>query len=317
MYKEQTLPQKRYYLDSVKSFLFGSRSSYGLIFTIILYLLLIAIGFVYLYPLLFMFITSMKSPTDLLNPMVQWVPSEFYFGNYIKAYRVLDYPNTLAASAMISVIPSIIQTAVCSVIGYGLARYRFPGKNLIFILILATFIIPAQNTVIPQMLTYRSYGLLGNLFSLILPAIVGQGFKSAIFILIFYQTFQSLPKVLEEAARLDGASDMKIFLQIAIPAAIPSFIISLIFSVVWYWNETYLTVIFLEGGIQSLPMQLTKFVQAYENLYPPGMVNIFDRINEAVKLSGTFLNILPLLLMYFVLQKWFVESIERTGITGE
>jgi multiple sugar transport system permease protein len=167
------------------------------------------------------------------------------------------------------------------------------------------------------MLTYKSYGLLGNIFSIILPAILGQGFKSAIFILIFYQTFVSLPKVLEEAARLDGASDLKIFLQIAIPAAVPAFIISIIFSTVWYWNETYLTVIFLEGGLQSLPMQLSKFVQAYENLYPPGMVNIFDRINEAVKLSGTFLNILPLLLMYFVMQKWFVESIERSGITGE
>ena len=93
--------------------------------------------------------------------------------------------------------------------------------------------------------------------------------------------------------------------------------IDIIFSTVWYWNETYLTVIFLEGGIQSLPMQLAKFTQAYENLYPPGVVNIFDRLNEAVKLSGTFLNILPLLLMYFALQKWFVESIERTGLTGE
>jgi multiple sugar transport system permease protein len=126
-----------------------------------------------------------------------------------------------------------------------------------------------------------------------------------------------LPKVLEEAARLDGASDLTIFFRIAVPAAVPAYIISVIFSTVWYWNETYTTVIFLEGGIQTLPMQLSKFVQAYENLYPPGMVNIFDRLNEAVKLSGTFLNILPLLLMYFVLQKWFVESIERTGITGE
>jgi multiple sugar transport system permease protein len=167
------------------------------------------------------------------------------------------------------------------------------------------------------MLTYKSFGLLGNIFSLILPATVGQGFKSAIFILIFYQTFQSLPKVLEEAARLDGASDIKIFVQLALPAAIPAFIISIIFSVVWYWNETYLTVIFLEGGITSLPMQLSKFVQAYQNLYPPGTVNIFDRLNEAVKLSGTFLNILPLLVLYFILQKWFVESIERSGITGE
>ncbi|MEW5987925.1 MAG: carbohydrate ABC transporter permease, partial [Chloroflexota bacterium] len=212
---------------------------------------------------------------------------------------------------------SVLQAIVCSLVGYGLARYRFRGKNLIFILILATFIIPAQNTVIPQMLTYRNLGLLGNILALILPAVMGQGYKSAIFILIFYQTFLTLPKVLEEAARLDGASDLEIFLRIALPAAVPAYIITVIFSTVWYWNETYLTVIFLEGGIKSLPMQLTKFVQAYENLYPPGTVNIFDRLNEAVKLSGTFLNILPLLLMYFVLQKWFVESVERSGIAGE
>ena len=301
----------------LKRFFLGSRTTYGLIFNVILYLLLIAIGFVYLYPLLFMFVTSMKSAPDLLNPMVQWVPTEIYFGNYVKAFRVLDYPNTLLSSILISLVPSVVQAAVCSVIGYGLARYRFWGKNFMFMLILATFIIPAQTTIIPQMLTYKSLGLLGNILSLILPALMGQGFRSAIFILIFYQTFLSLPKVLEEAARLDGASDLKIFVQVALPAAIPSFIIAIIFSTVWYWNETYLTVVFLEGGIQSLPMQLSKFVQAYENLYPPGMVNIFDRLNEAVKLAGTFLNILPLLLMYFILQKWFVESVERSVITGE
>ncbi len=304
-------------LDAAKGFLFGSRSSYGLIFSLLLYLLLIAIGFVYLYPLLFMLVTSLKSPSDLLNPMVQWVPTELYTGNYEKAYLVLDYPNTLVSSILISVVPSLIQAIVCSLVGYGLARYRFWGKNLLFMLILATFIIPAQNTVIPQMLTYKQFGLLGSSLSLILPALVGQGYKSAIFILIFYQTFLSLPKVLEEAARLDGASDLKIFTSIALPSAAPAFIVSIIFSIVWYWNETYLTIIFLEGGVQTLPMQLAKFTQAYENMYPPGVVNIFDRLNEAIKLSGTFLNILPLLLMYFVLQKWFVESIERTGITGE
>ncbi len=313
------LPQRveRVHVDKLRSIFLGSRSSNGLLFNIALYSLLTAIGFVYLYPLLFMFVTSLKSPADLLNPMVQWIPSEVYAGNYEKAYRVLDYPRTFASSVLVSLAPSLVQIAVASLVGYGLARYRFRGKYLILILILATFIIPAQNTVIPQMLTYRQFNLLGSVWSLILPALFGQGYRSAIFILIFYQTFLSLPKALEEAARLDGASDMTIFLRIALPAAVPSFIISLIFSVVWYWNETYLTVVFLEGGIQTLPMQLAKFVQAYENLYPPGTVNIFDRLNEAVKLSGTFLNILPLLLMYFVLQKWFVESVERTGITGE
>ncbi len=304
-------------VERTRGILFGSRAHRGLTFTIVLYLLLIAIGFVYLQPLLFMFITSIKSSGDLLNPMVQWVPSELYLGNYLRAFRVLDYPETLLQSILISVTPSLLQTLVCSLVGYGLARYRFRGKSIIFVLLLATFIIPPQNTVIPQMLTYRDLGLLGNPLALILPAVMGQGYKSAIFVLIFYQSFISLPKVLEESARLDGASDLRIFFNIAVPSAIPAYIVAFIFSVVWYWNETFLTGIFLEGGVTTLPMQLSRFTQAYENLYPPGTVNIFDRLNEAVKMSGTFLNILPLLVMYFVLQRWFVESVEMTGITGE
>jgi multiple sugar transport system permease protein len=306
-----------FYDTRLKSFLFGNREDYGLVVKVMLYLLLIAIGFVYLYPLLFMFVTSMKSPQDLLNSMIQWVPSEFYVGNYTKAFRVLNYPINFLVSAFVAVVPSLLQAAVASLVGWGLARYRFRGRNLIFILLMATFIIPAQTTVIPQMLAYKSLGLLGNVFSLIIPALFGQGYRSAIFVLIFYQSFSTFPKALEEAARLDGASEREIFLKIAVPSAVPAFIVSIIFSIVWYWNETYLTSIFLSGGVSTLPMQLSKFVQAYENLYPPGMVNIFDRLNEAVKLSGTFLNILPLMIMYFVLQKWFVESVERTGLTGE
>lgn len=309
------LPRWNY--ERIRSFFFGSRTHYGLIFLLVLYTVLVVIAFVYLYPLLYMFITSMKSPQDLLNPMVQWVPTQFYVENYLKAFRVLNYPHTFLNSLITSLIPSLIQAVVCSLVGYGLARFRFPGKRLIFALMLATFIIPPQNTVLPQMLTYREYGLLGSIYSLILPAAVGQGFKSAIFILIFYQSFSTIPRVLEESARLDGASELTIFLRIALPNALPAYVVTVLFSTVWYWNETFLTVIFLEGGIQTLPMQLSKFVQAYENLYPPGVVNIFDRINEAVKLSGTFLNIVPLLVLYFILQRWFVESVERTGVTGE
>ncbi|MBN8590502.1 MAG: carbohydrate ABC transporter permease [Anaerolineae bacterium] len=264
-----------------------------------------------------MFVNSLKSPEDLLNPMVQWVPTELYLGNYVRSFRVLNYPETILSSMLVSLVPSLLQTFVASLVGYGLARYRFWGKPLVFALLLITFIIPPQNTVISQMLTYRNLGLLGSPLALILPALLGQGYRSAIFILIFYQSFTTLPKVLEESARLDGATDLYIFLTIAVPSALPAYIVSFIFSTVWYWNETFLTSIFLEGGVTTLPMQLSRFSQAYENLYPPGVVNIFERLNEAVKMSGTFLNILPLLVMYFVLQRWFVESIEMTGITGE
>ena len=304
-------------IANIKGFFFGTRSHHGLVLTTILYLLLLAIGFVYLYPLLFMLVTSLKSPSDLLNAMVQWIPTQIYFDNYVRAFHVMNYPKTLVSSILFSVAPSLIQTLVCSLIGYGLARYRFWGKSLLFALILATFIIPAQNTFIPQLLIFKSYGLLGNILCLILPALAGQGLRSAVFILIFYQTYLSLPKVLEEAARLDGASDLRIFLSIAVPGAMPAYIISLIFSIVWYWNETFLTLIFLGGKIQTLPLKLSQFVWAYENIYPAGMTSIFDRMNEAIKMSGTFLVILPLLVMYFLLQRWFVESVERSGITGE
>ncbi len=307
---------KRWTIDRIRQILLGSRSRHGIIPLTLLYAILTAIGFVYLYPLLFMAVTSFKSPDDLLNPMVQWVPTQLYWGNYLKAYRVLAYTDTLIATVLVSVVPTLAQVWTCALVGYGLARYRFWGKTLLFLLIFATFIIPPQDTVIPQMLTYRRLGLLGNNLALIIPALLGQGFKSAIFILIFYQNFLSLPRALEESARLDGATDFSIFTRIALPGAVPAFIVSIIFSIVWYWNETYLTTIFLEGGVQTLPMQLAKFTQAYENLYPSGMVNIFDRLNEAVKMSGTFLTILPLLVLYFVLQRWFVESIERSGLAG-
>jgi multiple sugar transport system permease protein len=317
MLKRHQINFKNISLADIKGFFFGNRSRYGLVFSTVLYMLLLAIGFVYLYPLLFMFVNSLKSPSDLLNTMVQWIPTQLYFDNYVRAFHVLEYPKTLLSSILVSVVPSLIQTVVCSLVGYGLARYKFWGKSLLFILILATFIIPAQNTFIPQMLTYKRFGLLGNVLCLILPALFGQGLKSAVFILIFYQTYLSLPRVLEEAARLDGASDLKIFLSIAVPGALPAYIISMIFSVVWYWNETFLILIYLGGKIQTLPLQLSQFVSAYQNLYPAGMVSIFDRLNEAIKMSGTFLVILPLLVMYFLLQRWFVESVERSGIAGE
>ncbi|MEF3274828.1 MAG: carbohydrate ABC transporter permease [Chloroflexus sp.] len=308
---------QRLRIEYLRRIVWGAHNRPGILPTFLLYAILIAIGFVYLYPLLFMAITSFKSPDDLLNPMVQWVPTALYLGNYQKAYRVLNYIDTLRTTVIISVTPTVLQVVVCALIGYGLARYRLWGKPLLFALIFATFVIPPQNTIIPQMLNYRYLNLLGNPLSLIIPAALGQGFKSAIFILIFYQNFLSLPRALEEAARLDGASDLGIFWRIALPGAVPAFIVSFIFSVVWYWNETYLTTVFLEGGLQTLPMQLARFTQAYENLYPASMVNIFDRINEAVKMSGTFLTILPLLVMYFLLQRWFVESIERSGLAGE
>jgi multiple sugar transport system permease protein len=163
---------------------------------------------------------------------------------------------------------------------------------------------------------YANYGLLGSIRTFIYPAILGQGFNGAIFILIFYSFFKMIPKSLEESAQLDGASPFKVFTKIAIPLAIPAIIIVFLFSFVWYYNETFLSGLYLRGSsVLTLPLRVEQFFINYTALFPEGTQA--RELMQAAKLAGNILTILPLLILYFFTQKHFVESIDRTGITGE
>ncbi|MDE6919508.1 MAG: ABC transporter permease subunit, partial [Lachnospiraceae bacterium] len=145
------------------------------------------------------------------------------------------------------------------------------------------------------------------------------------FILIFFNFFRQIPKVLIEAAKIDGAGHFKIFRKIALPSAAPAILVVFLFSIVWYWNESYLTQLYVVGAFtsnanayhwSSLIVSLKNFENSYNtarSVAGSGMVDI----NESIKMAGTMLSILPLLIMYLVLQKQFVESVDRTGITGE
>ena len=306
-----------YAKKKTRRLLFGMQGTDGLVTKLLIYGLLIGIGFVYLFPLLFMGANSFKSLDDLLNPLVNWIPSELYLDNYKRAFSVLDFFPLLLETLYVTVLPAIAQTVVAAFIGYGFARFTFRGKNILFILVLATFIIPPQVTMIPRYLFYNTLDILGSIQAFLLPAMFGQGLNSAIFILIFYQFFRMMPKALEEAAQLDGAGHFRIFLTIAIPMAVPAFIISFLFSFVWYWNETYLASIFFGDALTTLPIQLQKFVATYEKMFPAEMGLSGNKLNEGIKMAGTMLTVLPLLIVYFITQRWFVEGVDRSGITGE
>lgn len=312
----KTLLHGKYYLKSKRLFL-GMQGTDGLIFKILIYGLLIGIGFVYLYPLLYMGDYSFKSLDDLLNPLVNWIPTNFYLGNYIKANQVLSFFPTLLETLYVTVLPAAAQTAVSAIIGYGLARFDFRGKKVLFVLILSTFIIPPQVTLIPRYLFFNELNILGSIKAFLLPATFGQGLNSAIFILIFYQFFRMVPKALEEAAQIDGAGHFRIFFTIALPMAVPAFIISFLFSFVWYWNETYLAAIYFGDQLTTLPLQLEKFEATFQQMFPAQMGLGGNQINEGIKMAGTLLSILPLLIVYFITQRWFVEGVDRSGITGE
>ncbi len=282
------------------------------------YFTLLLIGFVFIYPVIYIVSYSFMDTEDLVNPLVRWLPTKLYIGNFSEAARVLDFAPTLMKTLIVTVLPSILQTISASIVGYGFSRFRFPGKKIMLAALLATFIIPPQVTMIPQVLMFRDLKLLETIWAFILPATFTQGIRSAIFVLIFYQFFNMLPRSLEEAAKIDGASTFKIFYRIAVPSATPAYIIAFLFSLVWYWNETTLTALYLGEKWATLPLKLQNFAVTFRRLYPADPYSVVGKnLNEAIVMAGTFLTLIPLLMIYFFTQSWFVESIDRTGITGE
>jgi len=309
--------------EKIRKYFMGSKDREGAIPLTFKYVLLIGIGFVYLYPLLYMLSTSLMSIDDLLDSSIKWIPSTLYLNNIISAYKVMDFLKSLRDSVLIAGVPTLIQLCSCAFIGYGFARFEFKGKKIMMGLLLFSFILPAQVTMMPNYVLLTNLQLIGKLSAFNLPALLGQGIKAQIFILIFYNFFKQVPQALIEAAHIDGAGYFKSFFRISIPSAAPAILVVFLFSIVWYWNESYLTSLYITGlgtgksnNWTTLVMELKNFTNIYEQ-YNQGNQQQLGNINESIKMAGTMLSILPLLIMYGFLQKYFVESIDKTGITGE
>jgi len=299
----------------IKLRLFGYNMD-GSLFQFLNQAILLLFAFIFIYPLIKMVSYSFMSLEDLTDPMVGLIPRQFYLKNYTESLKVLDYRSTLIKTVMVSLLPALLQTLSTSLAGYGLARFDFPGKKLILFLVIASFMIPDQVLSIPQFLMFKDMKLLGTLFAYLLPAVFGQGFKSSIFILIFYAFFKQIPQSLEEAAEIDGAKPWVVFTRVAVPIAFPAYFLTFVFSFVFYWNETYLAAMLLGKNWQTLPLKLQQFSAAFEKMYPKDPLKQ-KGLNEAVEMAGTFLNILPLLVFYFFIQKKLVKSVDKAGITGE
>ena len=307
--------------DKFRKFMLGTKEKQGFLKVFCIYALLTCIGFIYLNPILHMISRSFMSLNDLLDSSVNWIPSAIDLSNYAQAAKSMDFWRSLGMSIIIAGVPTICNLVSCAVIGYGLARFEFPGRNVVIGIILFTFILPSQITMISTYLLYTNMGILGTLWAFILPSLLGMGINAPIFIMIFWQFFKQVPKVLIEAAQIDGAGYLKSFFKISLPSAAPAIITVSLFSFVWYWNESYLTELYVSGvkvktGWTSLVIQLDNFATNY-NSYAQTATDGATRLNESINMAGTMLSVLPLMLMYFILQRYFVESIDRTGITGE
>ncbi len=284
---------------------------------LIFYFLLITVGFVFLYPLLYMVITAFMTTEDLINPTIMWVPTKLALSNFSMVWEALEYPKALVTSIIFVTFCAFFQTLSCALMGYALAKFDIPLKKLWVVILVILFVIPTDVMTIPRYVLFNNYGLIGSPLSMILPAALGQGLKSTIFILIFMNGFASVPKSFDEAASLDGAGKFKIFTHIAIPMATPVITLCVIFSVVWYWNDTAQTAMLVGGDFGTLPLQLQQFDGAFNNMVGAGFGDASNRLNECFQFAAVLLTIVPLIIFYLVMQKHFVKGIESSGITGE
>lgn len=312
--------------EKLKRVILGNAEKRGLLGSFVVYLLLIIISFIFLYPVLYMISRSLMSRNDLLDSSAMWIPSSITFYNYESAILTMDYWMSLLKNLYLAMVPTLAQVFICSMVGYGFARYNFPLKKVWMGILILAFLLPSQTTALPNYLVFQNLRMIdGTIKPFLITSILGQGFKSTLCILIFYNFHRQVPQSLIEAAEIDGAGHLKAYFRIAIPLAGAAIVVVTLFSFVWYWNETYLVRNYLgygttrATGLTTLMLELNAFEDSYANTYTTwaSSVTSSDRINDAVRMAGTVLAIAPLMILYFVLQKQFVESVDKAGITGE
>lgn len=289
---------------------------------IVRWIFLLAVGYILLYPLIYMISTSFRAPEDFVDPTVIWVSKNLSLDNIKEAWNQLKYPESFWNTIKIEIVSGLIEVAMCSITAYGLARFEFKEKKFLTGMLLITILIPTQMIMIPMMTNMRYmdvFGILGFIGDLVgtelrpnllntpwafyIPSFFAVGLKAGLFTYMYVNFFKGLPKELEEAASIDGAGPIKTFLTIVVPSSGVIFLTVTIFSVIWHWNDTYLANMFLSKGY-PLSIRLS-------------LISIdFDPRKVGIALAACLLVILPVLIMYCILQKQFIKSIDRVGIVG-
>uniref|UniRef100_UPI003AB439C6 carbohydrate ABC transporter permease n=1 Tax=Ruminococcus champanellensis TaxID=1161942 RepID=UPI003AB439C6 len=263
-------------------------------------------------------------------PTVMWIPRHLSLQPIKDVLTVMDFGPTLLNTLLLNIGCSLVQVVTCSLTGYGFARFKFKGKNLLFGIVIMMILVPSQIILIPQYMQFRYFDIFGLIklitgdtltltdtpWTMYLPALTANGIRAGLMILIFRQFFRGLPKELEDAAYLDGCGPLRTFAQIMVPNARSSFLTVFLFSVVWYWNDYYVSSSFFTNNetiammVKNLNTQLNLF------LFNDATVQVSVREKIVWLEAGCLLSITPILIMYVFLQKYFTEGIERSGLVA-
>jgi len=293
---------------------------------------LLGVSYVIIQPMLTRMATSFMNVEELYDQSVKWIARNPTLNNYRTCWVYMEYPKALLNSLTLASVVSLCQLASCTYIGYGLARFQWRGSGILMGLGIFTLIVPPQMIRIPLYLHFRYFDMLGILkgqplnlvgtyWPFVLTGLTGSGFRNGLFIYIMRQFFKGMPRELEEAAYVDGCGFLSTFFRVMLPSSVPGLIVVFLFSFVWQWNDYFYTTMFMSTKNflpQALEMVASKAAEVIRQTDMVAVTSglVQDNFNTVINNAGMIMVITPLLIIYLLMQRYFVESIERTGLVG-
>lgn len=266
------------------------------------YVLLLSLGTIFLLPFLWALTSSLREQGAGMIFPPRFLPSEFHFENYVRVFELIPFARFLGNSVVITGIALVGEILSASFVAFGFARLRFPGRNLLFVLLLTTMMIPYPVTMIPSFLLWvRGLNMFNTIGPLTLPAFFGPAFS----VFLLRQFFMTINTELDEAAKVDGAHEFRIYWQIILPLAKPAIATIAIFSFIANWNDFLTPLLYLSD----------------KNLFTAALgINYLRNFRGGGELSyqmaATVMFVLPCIVIYFAAQRFVIEGIVTTGLKG-
>ena len=316
------------------------RSAKSVIVALLRYTLLICLSYLILAPILSNIVVAVTHPADLGLSSSIWIPIRTSIQNIHVSYIILNYQTTLPSTLLYTTVVMLLQLVCTLLAGYSFARLKFRGQGILFVCVIVTILVPSQIIMLPQYLYFNNFTLFGiiplfnegkGLNLLNQPSVVyilsalGMGLKSGLYIYIFRQTFRGLPKELEQAAYVDGAGFVRTFMRIVLPCAGPGVITVGTLSFVWNWNDTSFLSWFDPRNATNLMFMYIKrtanMKQALDGIsskVPGDYTFLTDNLlyQNAINKTCALFVLIPLILLYLIVQRRFVQGVERSGIVG-
>lgn len=290
---------------TVQPRLAGIKRQRELIFKIVSYLVLIAFAAAILMPFAFMLSTAFKTQRGLFVLPPQWIPDPITFENFEKVLtptKQANIPRAFVNSLFIAIVTTIGEVFVSTLAGFAFARMRFPGRNKFFALLLATMMIPGVVTLVPSFILFKELGWLRSFLPLIVPVMFGTAFA----VFLSRQFFATLPQELEEAGKIDGANMFQVYIYIFLPLATPIIATLFVLGFIARWNDFLSPLIYLIGAppeMDTIPLALARLQGAYT-------------VEWTTLMAGSTVALVPIILLFFMFQRYFIESIAMTGVKG-